>query len=51
MEENTIFVLFDLCGDFVEGPHDGRGLGLRQRGVWQRVRAQSMVAGIGGTRA
>ena len=50
MEEETILVLFDLCGDFEEGQDDGRGLGLRQRGVLQRVRAQGMVQGLGRTR-
>jgi len=50
MEEETILVLFDLCGDFEEGQDEGRGLGLRQRGVWQRVRAQGMVQGLGRTR-
>jgi hypothetical protein len=51
MEEDTILVLFDLCGDFAEGQDDGRGLGLRQSGVLQRVRAQGMVQGRGRTRA
>ena len=47
MEEDTILVLFDLCGDFEEGQDDGRGLRLRERGMVQRVRAQGMVQGIG----
>ena len=47
MEEDTILVLFDLCGDFEEGQNDGGGLRLRKRGMVQRVRAQSMVQGIG----
>jgi len=50
MEEDTILVLFDLCGDFEEGQDDGRGLRLRERGMVQRVRAQGMVQGIGRTR-
>ena len=50
MEEKAILVLFDLRGDFAEGQDDGRGLGLRQRGVWQRGRAPSMVEGLGCTR-
>lgn len=50
MEEQAILVLFDLRGDFEEGQDDGRGLGLREHGVLQRLRAQGMVEGIGGTR-
>jgi len=50
MEEDTIFVLFDLGGDFKEGEDDRRGLGLRQRGVLEGVGAQRMMQSIGRTR-
>ena len=50
MEEDAILVLFDLRGDFEEGENDRRGLGLREHGVLQGVRAQGMVQGIGRTR-
>jgi len=50
MEEDAILVLFALGSDFEEGQDDGRGLGLRQGGVLQRVDAQGMVQGIGRTR-
>ena len=50
MEEEAIFVLFDLGGDFEEGENERRGLGLRQRGVWQGVGAQSLMQSIGRTR-
>ena len=43
MEEKAILVLFDLRGDFEEGQDDGRGLGLHQRRVLQRRRAQGLV--------
>ena len=33
MEEEAIFVLFDLYGDLKEGHDDRRGLGLRKRGM------------------
>jgi hypothetical protein len=32
MEEDAILVLFNLRGNFEEGHHDGRGLGLREHG-------------------
>ena len=50
MEEDTVLVLFDLGRHFEEGEDHGRGLGLSQRGVLQRVRAEGMVQDIGGTR-
>ena len=50
MEEDAIFVLFDLGGDFKEGEDDRRGLGLRQRSVLEGVGAQRMMQGIGRTR-
>ena len=50
MEEETIFVLFDLCGDLKEGEDDRRGLGLRQWSMSQGVGASSMVQGRGRTR-
>lgn len=50
MEEDAIFVLFDLRGDFEEGQDDSRGLGLGQRRVLQRGRAQGMMQDIGRTR-
>ena len=50
MEEDAIFVLFDLSGDCKEGEDDRRGLGLRQRGVLEGVGAQSMMQSLGGTR-
>ena len=49
MEKDSVFVLFDLCGNFEEGENDGRGLGLREASVLQGLRAQGMVQGIGGT--
>jgi hypothetical protein len=36
MEEDAIFVLFDLYSDLAEGHDDRRGLGLRERGVVSR---------------
>lgn len=50
MEQEAIFVLFDLRGDFKEGEDDRRGLGLGQRGMVQGVGTESMVQGIGRTR-
>jgi hypothetical protein len=50
MKEKALLVLFDLRGDFEEGQDNGRGLGLRQRGVLQRVGTPRMVEGIGCTR-
>ena len=50
MEKNSVFVLFDLGGDFAEGEDNRRGLGLRQRGVLEGVGAQSMMQSIGSTR-
>ena len=32
MEEDAVFVLFDLRGNLEEGYDDRRGLGLRERG-------------------
>ena len=49
MKEDAILVLFDLRGNFEEGHNDSRGLGLREHGVWQRLRTQGMVQGIGRT--
>ena len=50
MEEDAIFVLFDLGGNFKECEDDRRGLGLCQRGVLEGVGAQRMMQGIGRTR-
>lgn len=47
MEEDAILVLVDLRGNLEEGHHDGRGLGLREPGVLQSLRAQGRVPGIG----
>ena len=33
MEEDAVFVLFDLCGHLEEGYDDRRRLGLRERGM------------------
>lgn len=33
MEEDTVLVLFDLCGDFEEGEDNRRGLGLGEGGM------------------
>ena len=38
MEENAIFILFDLRSDFEEGPDDGRGLRLGQGGMLEGMR-------------
>ena len=48
MEEEAIFVLFDLRGHFEEGENDGRGLGLREPSGLQGLRAPGMGQGIGG---
>ena len=50
MEEDPVFVLFDLCRHFEERHNHGRGLGLGERRVLERVRTQGMVEDIGGTR-
>jgi hypothetical protein len=36
-------VLFDLGRHFEEGEHHGRGLGVGQRGLLQRLGAQGMM--------
>jgi hypothetical protein len=43
VEEDTVLVLFDLSRHFEEGEDHGRGLGLGQRGLLQRLGAQGMM--------
>jgi hypothetical protein len=50
VEEDAVFVLFDLSCHFEEGEYDRRGLGLSERGVVERRGAQGMMQDIGGTR-
>ena len=50
MEEDAVFVLFDLSCHFEEGEHDRRGLGLSERGVVERRGAKGMMQDLGGTR-
>jgi len=50
VEEDTVLVLFDLCGHFEEGENDSRGLGLSERGLLERRGAEGMMQDIGGTR-
>ena len=50
MEEDTVLVLFDLGRHFEEGEDHGRGLGLGQSGLLQRLGAEGMMQDIGGTR-
>ena len=50
VEEDTVFVLFDLRRDFEEGQDHGRRLGVGQRGLLERLGAQGMMQDIRGTR-
>ena len=50
VEEDTVLVLFDLRRDFEEGQDHGRGLGVGQRGLLERLGAQGMMQDIRGTR-
>jgi hypothetical protein len=50
VEEDTVLVLFDLGRHFEEGEDHGRGLGLGQGGLLQRLGAEGMMQDIGGTR-
>ena len=50
VEEDPILVLFDLSCHFEEGEDHGRGLGLGQRGLWERLSAEGMMQDRGGTR-
>jgi hypothetical protein len=50
VEEDAVFVLFDLSCHFEEGEHDRRGLRLGERCVLERRGAQGMMQDIGGTR-
>src|SRR5215467_11507691 len=40
VEEDAVFVLFDLSCHFEEGENDRRGLGLRERGLLERRGAE-----------
>ena len=50
MEEDPILVLFDLRRHLEEGENHRGGLGVGERRVLQRVRAEGMVQDIGRTR-
>ena len=50
MEEDVIFVLFDLGGNFEESQDDCRGLGLREGGMVEGRDPQGMVEDVGRTR-
>ena len=49
MEEDPILVLFDLCRHLEEGENHRGGLGVGERRVLQRMRAEGMVEDIGST--
>jgi len=50
VEEDTVLGLFDLRCDFEAGQDHGRGLGVGQRGLLERLGAQGMMEDRGGTR-
>ncbi len=50
VEEDTVLVLFDLRRDFAEGQDHGRGVGVGQRSLLERLGAQGMMQDIRGTR-
>ena len=50
VEEDTVLVLFDLGRHCKEGEDHGRGLGVGQRGLLERLGAEGMMQAIGGTR-
>ena len=50
MQEDPILVLFDLCRHLEESENHRGGLGVGERSVLQRVRAEGMVEDIGRTR-
>ena len=50
MEKNPVLVLLDLCGHFEEGEDHSGGLGRRQGGVGEGVRAEGLVQDRGATR-
>jgi len=50
VEEDPVLVLFDLGRHFEEGADHGRGLGLGQRGLLERMGTEGMMQDIGGTR-
>ena len=49
MQEDASLVLFELRGHFAEGQDHCRWLGLRQGGMLQSLRAQSVMQAIGRT--
>ena len=50
VEEDTVLVRCDRRGDFAAGQEHGRGVGVGQRGLWERLGAQGLMEARGGTR-
>jgi hypothetical protein len=49
VEEDPVLVLFGLSCHFAEGEEHGRGLGLGQRGLLQRLGTEGLMQALGGT--